>query len=90
MDKRKPFSPSDYYARVALAEECKRQDEFREKFRANLAKDVLLTILRGNGIPPLHSPQVTTSFCSLMVDYALQVTEYFMVKVFDYKERSGE
>ena len=90
MDKRKPFSPSDAYARVALAEDRKRQEESREKFRANLAKDVLLTVMRGGNIPLLHSPQGATSFTTQMVDYSLQVAEYFMVKVFDYKEGSGE
>ena len=67
-----------------------RREGFREKFRANLAKDILLTIMRGNGIPPLHSPQGTTSFCSLMVDYALQVTDYFMAKVYDEDDKEEE
>lgn len=67
-----------------------RREGFREKFRANLAKDILLTIMRGNGIPPLPSPQGATSFCSLMVDYALQVTEYFMFKVFGTEEEGAE
>lgn len=90
MDKRKQFSPADAYARVRLAEERDRQKEFREKFRANLAKDILLTVMRGGNIPLLHSPQGVTSFTTQMVDYALQVTDYFMAKVYNEDDKEEE
>jgi len=67
-----------------------RREGFREKFRANLAKDILLTVMRGGNIPLLHSPQGATSFTTQMVDYALQVTDYFMAKVFGSEEGSEE
>ena len=74
---------------LRLEERC-RQGEFREKFRANLAKDILLTVMRGGNIPLLHSPQGVTSFTTQMVDYALQVTDYFMAKVYDEVDKEGE
>ena len=86
MDRKNRYKPQVEPDEISSA----RREGFREKFRANLAKDILLTVMRGGNIPLLHSPQGVTSFTTQMVDYALQVTDYFMAKVYDEEDKEGE
>lgn len=61
-------------------------DPKRQQYRTDLAKEIMLTIMRKGNAPMCWSPPAPASYSTEIVDYSLMLADYFMAKVYDNDE----